>query len=55
MKKRKKNTGITFEDIRPEPSGGTKDYISQQPSSDFEGFSFYVMADTPVRKAFIGF
>lgn len=49
-KKKNKYAGKLFNGIRPEPSGGTKDYINQHSPSDFEGFSFYVMADTPFTK-----
>eukprot|EP00535_Pseudo-nitzschia_heimii_P006550 CAMPEP_0197176616 /NCGR_PEP_ID=MMETSP1423-20130617/2479_1 /TAXON_ID=476441 /ORGANISM="Pseudo-nitzschia heimii, Strain UNC1101" /LENGTH=428 /DNA_ID=CAMNT_0042626013 /DNA_START=115 /DNA_END=1401 /DNA_ORIENTATION=- len=46
-KKKKRSDGITYKNIRPEPSDGTNDYATRHSSSDFEGFSFYVMADTP--------
>jgi hypothetical protein len=52
-KKKKKNNKLstTFNGIRPEPSDGSNDYNIMNPSpSDFKGFSFYVMADTPVRQ-----
>jgi hypothetical protein len=47
--KKKKNVldTTTFNDIRPKPSDGSKDYINNHTPSDFKGFSFYVMADTP--------
>ena len=37
--------------ILPKPSDGSMDYITKagNNSSDFNGFSFYVMTDTPVR------
>ena len=57
-KKKKKNPAraTTLDNIRPKPSDGSKDYNiikkagSNHSSSDFNGFSFYVMTDTPVRK-----
>ena len=48
-KKRKKSIGTTFNDVTPQPSDGSKDYTLNHSPSDFQGFSFYVMADTPVR------
>ena len=53
VKKKTKIAGTKFESIRPEPSDGTNDYATQHPPLDFEGFSIYVMADTPVRQDFI--
>jgi len=55
-KKKKKPASVTtFESIRPKPSDGSKDYIikmagNHSVSSNFNGFSFYVMTDTPVRR-----
>jgi len=46
-KKKKNNLDTSFNGVRPEPSNGLKDYIIHHSPSDFEGFSFYVMADTP--------
>jgi len=46
-KKKKKNLGTTFNGIHPQPSNGSKDYAVNHPPSDFNGFSFYFMADTP--------
>ena len=39
-KKKKKLPGTTFNDIRPKPSDGSKDYIIDHSPSDFKGFSF---------------
>lgn len=50
-KKKKRSDGIAFKNIRPEPSDGTNDYITRHSSSDFEGFSIYVMADTPFTES----
>ena len=52
-KKGKKKLGTNFKGIRPEPSDGSKDYRKSHPASDFEGFGFYVMADTPVRFCYL--
>mmetsp|Transcript_15759 Transcript_15759/g.32282 ORF Transcript_15759/g.32282 Transcript_15759/m.32282 type:complete len:447 (+) Transcript_15759:120-1460(+) len=51
-KKRKKKQAreTTFENVKPRPKDGSRDYIIRNPgynSSDFSGFSFYVMSDTP--------
>ena len=51
--KRKKLSSTNFKGIRPEPSDGSKDYTKTHPPSDFKGFGFYVMADTPVRRFFV--
>ena len=56
VKKRKPVRPVNFDNVRPKPSDGTKDYNTElqredgkHPPSDFGGFSFYAMADTPVR------
>ena len=51
-KKKKKNRlgTMLFDSIRPRPSDGSNDYITTHSASDFQGFSFYVMTDTPVRQ-----
>jgi hypothetical protein len=48
-KKKKKSLGTNFNHIRPEPSNGSNDYRTKHSASEFNGFSFYVIADTPVR------
>ena len=61
-KKKPARSRVTaFESIRPKPSDGSQDYNnyiiknkagnhSDSISSNFNGFSFYVMTDTPVRR-----
>jgi len=46
-KKKKKSLGTNFNQIHPEPSDGSNDYRTNHSASDFNGFSFYVIADTP--------
>mmetsp|Transcript_5707 Transcript_5707/g.16331 ORF Transcript_5707/g.16331 Transcript_5707/m.16331 type:complete len:446 (+) Transcript_5707:152-1489(+) len=49
-KKKKPARETTLENIKPKPKDGSSDYIVRKPGkdlSDFNGFSFYLMADTP--------
>ena len=51
-KKKKPARETSFENVKPRPKDGSRDYIIRKPgyiSSNFSGFSFYVMSDTPVR------
>lgn len=51
-KKKKPPREITFQNIKPKSTDGSGDFIvrkSGPSTSDFNGFSFYVMTDTPVR------
>eukprot|EP00536_Pseudo-nitzschia_multiseries_P017760 jgi/Psemu1/226394/e_gw1.1796.1.1 len=49
-KNKKPARETTLENISPRPKDGSRDYIIRKPgnnSSDFNGFSFYLMSDTP--------